>query len=208
MLIDEATCNHPGTVYAVSKYSTELLGFALGARLSVHTGALRYTYVQGTRNSIFNAYSGVSRRFAMRLRDHLPPVCYEDGQQLRDYVNVRDVALANLLVLENDAANGLTFNVGGGRAVSVLELAEIMIKASEEDLDPVVRGEFRVGDTRHTVSNIARIRSLGWEPTVSVENSIAEYLVWVETQPETKEYLEKADEEMRRSGVVRASAAG
>jgi dTDP-L-rhamnose 4-epimerase len=201
-LIDEATCNHPHTAYAVSKYAIELLAFSLGKRYGLHTAALRYTYVQGPRNSLYNAYSGVARRFAMRLRARLPPVCYEDGRQLRDYVNVKDVARANLLVLERDEANGLSFNVGGGRAVSVLELARIMIETGGADLEPEVPGEFRVGDTRHTVSDITRIRALGWEPTTPVEENVRQYLDWLETHADTTQFLEEADRVMREQGIV------
>src|SRR5206468_1446458 len=119
--IDEATCNNPHTAYGISKYCIELLATRLGGRYGISTASMRYTYVQGPRNSLFNAYSGIARRFALRIRAGLPPVCYEDGAQLRDYVNVYDVARANVLLLESPEADGLAFNVGGGRAVTVLE---------------------------------------------------------------------------------------
>ena len=160
-LIDEATCNHPHTAYGISKYAIELLAFNLGRRYDIATAAMRYTYVQGPRNSFYNAYSGIARRFALRIRAGLPPVCYEDGQQLRDYVNVFDVARANVMVLENPEANGLSFNVGGGRAITVLEFAQIMLRACGSSLEPQVPGEFRLGDTRHTVSDISRMRARG-----------------------------------------------
>ena len=92
---------------------------------------MRYTYVQGPRNSFYNAYSGIARRFALRLLNGLPPVVYEDGKQLRDYVNVRDVARANVLVMEDPRANFQVFNVGGGRAVTVSEFARMMLVAAE-----------------------------------------------------------------------------
>lgn len=205
-LIDEETCNHPHTAYAISKYAIELLAFSLGARFGLHTAALRYTYVQGPRNSLYNAYSGIARRFAMRLRAGLAPVCYEDGEQLRDYVNVFDVARANLLALECDAADGRAFNVGGGRAVSVLELAEIMISASGSPVQPEVPGLFRVGDTRHTVSDITRIGSLGWKPTTQVEENVEQYLDWLDTQTGTTDFLEEADRVMREQGIVQQTS--
>lgn len=201
-LIDEETCNHPHTSYAVSKYAIELLAFGLSARYGLHAAALRYTYVQGPRNSLYNAYSGVARRFAMRLRAGLAPVCYEDGRQLRDYVNVSDVARANLIALEHDEANGLALNVGGGRAVSVLELAQIMLATAGIDGQAEVPGEFRLGDTRHTVSDISRMRALGWEPTVTVEESMRQYFEWLDTQADTTEYLKEADRVMRERGIV------
>jgi dTDP-L-rhamnose 4-epimerase len=201
-LIDEATCNHPHTAYGISKYAIELLAYNLGQRYAIATAAMRYTYVQGPRNSFYNAYSGIARRFALRIRAGLPPVCYEDGQQLRDYVNVADVARANLMVLENPKAVGMAFNVGGGRAVTVREFAQIMLEASGSRLEAQVPGEFRLGDTRHTVSDISRIRALGWEPTAAVEENVRQYLAWLDTQTGTEEYLFEAERIMSEQGVI------
>jgi dTDP-L-rhamnose 4-epimerase len=167
---------------------------------------MRYTYVQGPRNSFYNAYSGIARRFALRIRAGLPPVCYEDGQQLRDYVNVYDVARANLLVLESPEADGLAFNVGGGRAVTVREFAQIMLKVSGRSLEAQIPGEFRLGDTRHTVSDISRITSLGWQPTIPVEENVRQYLEWLDTQTGTEEYLFEAERIMAEQGVIQKVA--
>jgi dTDP-L-rhamnose 4-epimerase len=201
-LIDEATCNHPHTAYGISKYAIELLAFNLGYRYGINTVAMRYTYVQGPRNSFYNAYSGIARRFALRIRAGLPPICYEDGRQLRDYVNVYDVARANVMVLEDARANGLAYNVGGGRAISVFEFAQIMLEASQSSLEPQTPGEFRIGDTRHTVSDISRMRALGWEPTTPVEENVRQYLEWLDTQTGTDEYLFEAERMMANQGVI------
>lgn len=201
-LIDEATCNHPHTAYGISKYAIELLAFNLGRRYDIPTAAMRYTYVQGPRNSFYNAYSGIARRFALRIRAGLPPVCYEDGRQLRDYVNVYDVARANLLVLESPEANGLAFNVGGGRAITVREFARIMLKVNGSNLEAQIPGEFRLGDTRHTVSDISRISALGWQPAIPVEENVRQYLEWLDTQTGTEEYLFEAERIMAEQGVV------
>jgi dTDP-L-rhamnose 4-epimerase len=201
LLIDEDTVS-PGTAYGISKYAIELLADRLGRRYGIPTVCMRYTYVQGPRNSFYNAYSGIARRFALRLLHGLPPIVYEDGQQLRDYVNVRDVARANVLVMEDPRADYQVFNVGGGRAVTVLEFARIMLEAFGSDLEPLIPGEFRLGDTRHTVSDISKLRALGWEPTIPVEQNVAEYVAWVKEQRGTKEYLEEAERVMREQGVV------
>lgn len=201
-LIDEATCNHPHTAYGISKYAIELLAFNLGRRYGIETAAMRYTYVQGPRNSFYNAYSGIARRFALRISAGLPPVCYEDGEQRRDYVNVHDVASANLMALENPASNGLALNVGGERAVTVREFAEMMLRASGSDLRPQIPGEFRLGDTRHTISDTTRIRALGWQPTYTVEENVRQYLDWLDQQRDTTEYLFEAERIMAERGVV------
>jgi dTDP-L-rhamnose 4-epimerase len=202
-LISETT-SHPHTTYAISKYAIELLAKSLGQRYGIPTACMRYTYVQGTRNSFYNAYSGIARRFALRLLHGLAPVCYEDGQQLRDYVNVRDVARANVLALEDPRADFGVFNVGGGRAVTVLEFARIMIEEFGSSMDPLILGEFRLGDTRHTVSDNARLEALGWKPTIPVETNVHEYVQWMREQQGTGAYLEEAERVMREQGVVQA----
>lgn len=204
ILIDEGTVS-PGTTYGISKYAIELLADRLGRRYDIPTVCMRYTYVQGTRNSFYNAYSGIARRFAMRILHDLPPTIYEDGKQKRDYLNVKDVARANVLVMEKDEANFQVFNVGGGRAVTVLEFADMILKALKSNLKPIVNGDFRVGDTRHTVSDISKMQALGWQPTTSVEDTIAEYVTWIREQSHTSEFLEEAEKTMREMGVVRRS---
>jgi dTDP-L-rhamnose 4-epimerase len=121
---------------------------------------------------------------------------------LRDYVNVYDVARANVMVLESPKADGLAFNVGGGKAITVLEFAQIMLQACGSSLEPQVPGEFRLGDTRHTVSDISRMRSLGWKPTVPVEENVRQYLAWLDTQTGTEEYLFEAERIMAEQGVI------
>ena len=201
LLIDESTAN-PHTAYGVSKYAIEQLAGCLGRRYDIPTACMRYTYVQGPRNSFFNAYSGVARRFAIRILNGAPPVAYEDGKQLRDYVNVRDVARANVLAMEKQEADFGVFNVGGGRAVTVLEFARMMLDVASSSMEPLVPGEFRLGDTRHTVSDISRIRGLGWEPLIPVEQNVREYLEWLRTQSVTAEFILEADRVMRETGVV------
>ncbi len=204
-LIDEET-KSPGTAYAISKRTIELLADRLGRRYGIPTVCLRYTYVQGPRNSFYNAYSGVARIFALRLLHGCPPVCFEDGRQLRDYVNVRDVARANVVVLEDSRADFGVFNVGGGRAITVLEFARMMLKEFGSDLVPQLTGEYRMGDTRHTVSDISRLCALGWKPTVPIEENVREYVAWIREQSGTKEFFKEADRIMREQNVIRIVA--
>ena len=200
--IDEET-PHPHTAYGISKYALELAAFALGRRYSIPTVALRYSIVQGPRNSYYNAYSGACRIFTMRVLNGKPPILYEDGQQLRDYVYVGDVVEANLLVLENDAADGLAFNVAGMRPVTVEELAHLIVAACGSGVEPEIPGVFRFGDTRHTVSDAGRLRALGWQPKTPVETIVEEYVAWVRAQPDWQDVYEQAEREMVQVRVLR-----
>ncbi len=200
--IDESVAR-PHTAYGISKYAVELLALNLGRRYGIPAVSMRYTYVQGPRNSFYNAYSGVCRIFCLRVLAGLPPVVYEDGRQLRDYLDVADVARANVLVLERPEADYRVFNVGPGRALTVLDFARVVLKAAGSSLEPVVNGDFRVGDTRHTVSDVAALQSLGWRAEIPIETTVARYLEWIRQFRDTRQYLEAAESAMRQSNVIR-----
>jgi dTDP-L-rhamnose 4-epimerase len=200
---DETRVN-PANQYAVSKYCQELYALTLGRRYGIPTVVMRYSIVQGPRQSFRNAYSGVLRIFTVRLLNNQPPVVYEDGQQLRDYVYVTDVARANLLVLEDSRADYGVFNVGGGRAYTVLEYAGLIADLLGKTIEPCVPGKYRFGDTRHILSDIDRLRALGWEPTVPLRDIAASYIAWAEVQPDLRDYSVEADRTMAAQGTVRS----
>lgn len=202
LLTDEQRVN-PHNQYAISKYCQELYALNLGRRFGIPTVVLRFSITQGPRQSFYNAYSGILRIFATRMFSNLPPVIYEDGQQLRDYVYVGDVARANLMVMENQKANFEVFNVGANKAMTVFEYAEIFSKYTGRNIEPEIRGKFRFGDTRHIISDISKLGDLGWQPQTPAEKIVAEYVDWVETQPGRGDYYAEAERVMREQGVIR-----
>ena len=106
---------------------------------------MRYSIVQGPRQSFYNAYSGACRVFCLALHFGHEPSIYEDGLQVRDFVNIHDVVDANLLVLEDPRADYQVFNVGGGRAWTVNEFARIAGRAFGAELAPRPSGLYRFG---------------------------------------------------------------
>lgn len=199
---DEAVVN-PHNSYAMSKYAQEMLALNLGRRYGIPTVAMRYSITQGARQSYRNAYSGAMRIFAMQALAGQPLTVYEDGQQLRDFVYVGDVARANLLAFEEARANYRALNVGGGRAIRVLDFAHLVARRSGNSVQPQVTGEYRFGDTRHIVSDISRLRALGWEPRGTPEGNVDEYLAWAASQPDFGNYADEARRHMHRVGTVR-----
>ncbi len=204
ILSDESHVN-PHNQYAISKYSQELYALNLGKRYDIPTVALRYSITQGPRQSFFNAYSGILRTFTIRLLNNQPPVIYEDGEQLRDYVYVGDVAQANLLVMENDSTNYKAFNVGGSGTTTVLEYARLIASLTGKDIEPELSGQFRWGDTRHSCSDGAELRKLGWKTSTPVPQIAREYLDWIQTQPAVLDYYADAERVMREKGIIRAA---
>ncbi len=200
--ITEDTVN-PHTAYGISKYALELAAHNLGRKYDIPTVNMRYSIVQGPRNSFYNAYSGICRIFILRLLHGQPPICYEDGGALRDYVYVGDVARANLLALEDERADYRSFNVGGQKATSVLEYALLAARVCQTDIRPELPGDYRFGDTRHTVSSWEALAGLGWRPEVPLATVIAEYVEWVKEQPEPEDFYARAEHVMRATNVIR-----
>ena len=111
--------------------------------------ALRYSCTYGPRQSLFNPYTGVIAIFCTRLVNDLPPVVYEDGGQSRDLIYVEDVARANLLVANDERADGGVFNVGTGQAAAIGELARLLARQARQERSrprsPASTGRARCG---------------------------------------------------------------
>jgi dTDP-L-rhamnose 4-epimerase len=197
--------SNPQNAYGMSKLGEEMVAVNLGRRYGIPTVALRYSIVQGPRQSVYNAYSGACRIFCLSYLLGTAPTLYEDGGAIRDYVNIDDVVDANVLVLEDDRAPGRVFNVGGGKGVTTREFADIVKRHYGSDQPGVVTGEYRFGDTRHIVSDIRALRGLGWEPRHTPADSVAAYAAWLKGMDGLDEVLAEANARMRALGVVRRS---
>jgi len=216
MLVDGKPCGKPTTsiptpestpgggetVYALTKVDQERLVLLWGKQTGIPTVALRYSCTYGPRQSLFNPYTGVIAIFCTRLLNNQPPIMYEDGGQTRDLCFVEDIARANLLVATTDKLDGLPVNVGSGRATSVRDLANIIASQLNVPLAPLARGEFRPGEIRSLISDISRIRTIGYEPQTTIEQGIARYVDWIATQGTVEDYFSKAEAGLRAKGIV------
>jgi dTDP-L-rhamnose 4-epimerase len=110
---------------------------------------------------------------------------------------------ANLLALTDERAPGRVFNVGGGTGYTTEQFAEIVRRQYGSDLAGRVSGEYRFGDTRHIFSDISALRGLGWAPTRTPAESVAEYADWLKGMPGLEVVLAEADAKLRELGVVR-----
>lgn len=189
--------------YHLTKYFEERMTLGLGREWGIPAVALRYMLTYGPRQSVFNPYTGICSIFSTRFLNNLPPVIYEDGQQMRDFVFVEDVARANVAVMESDAASGRVFNVGTGRGTSIARFAELLRDAYGCKVSPSIPGQFRPVDFRHLVPDVSALRSIGWEPTVSIEEGVRRYAQWILSLKQPAEYFTKAEEKLKQMRVVR-----
>jgi dTDP-L-rhamnose 4-epimerase len=193
----------PHNSYAMSKYGQEQLAINLGRRYGIPTAALRYSIVQGPRQSFYNAYSGALRVFVTRLLNGKAPVIFEDGAQLRDYVWIGDVVTANLLCLDDPRTDYQVYNVGGDHRFTVRELFEICRQACGVEVEASIPGVYRFGDTRHVFSDVSSLKALGWRTTRDRRAVVEAYVAWAREQPEVPDTFAEAEKKMRATGVLR-----
>lgn len=191
----------PASVYALSKLDQEQLCLMFGAAYRVPTVALRFFNVYGPHQSLSNPYTGVLAIFASRCLNGNPPQIFEDGLQRRDFVSVWDIAQACRLALTTEAV-GEVFNVGSGRSVSVLEVAQHVINVLGVPLEPVVTGKYRIGDIRHCFADIDKARRLlHYEPRVAFEDGLTELAEWLARTPAQDNFMH-ASSELDRRGLT------
>ena len=192
----------PTSVYAISKLEQELLCLSVGAGYGIGAVALRYFNAYGPRQALSNPYTGVAAIFSGRLLNGRPPLVFEDGQQLRDFVHVRDVARATVLALDSEEATGQAINVGVGSPLTIVQVAQLLAKQLGVDIPPELTGKFRVGDIRHCWADPIRAEKLlGFTASISLEAGVAELVDWVSTQ-KANDRVEKAYAELGQRGLA------
>jgi dTDP-L-rhamnose 4-epimerase len=147
----EETPPDPRSVYAATKLHQEHLCALFGRDHATPVIALRYHNVYGPRMPRDTPYAGVASIFRSALEAGQPPLVFEDGAQLRDFVHVRDVARANRLALECDHTWSGALNVASGHPRTVLDLARALSDAVGGSPTPKVVPRFRSGDVRHVI---------------------------------------------------------
>ena len=193
----------PGSVYAISKQDQEQLSLVIGRAYGIPAVALRYWNVYGARQALSNPYTGVCAIFSSRLLNNQPPMIFEDGQQVRDFVHVSDVVQANLLALESDDANYQAINIGSGEIVSIRQVAQLLSEGLGKAIEPVITQKYREGDIRHCIPDLSRARALlGYKPRVTLQQGMPELLHWVRSQT-AQDGVEVATAELAARQLVR-----
>ena len=177
----------PRSPYAVSKLDGEYYLRMLGAPRGMRAVALRYFNVYGPRQDPRSQYAAAIPAFITRAIASETITIFGDGGQTRDFVFVEDVARANLLaagVLLSQGQGGRSsrvaagpgafavYNVGGGRSVTILELAREIVRATGSK-SAIVHADPRPGDVRHSRADVSRIRrALGFRAEVAVAEGL------------------------------------
>jgi nucleoside-diphosphate-sugar epimerase len=174
----------PTSPYAATKVAAEAFAAAFNGSMGLEVVALRYFNVYGPRQDPASGYAAAIPAFVSRALAGERPVIFGDGGQTRDFVYVEDVVRANLLACAApDRACGRAFNIGTGRAVTVSELAAVILELAGADLEPD-HGPERSGDVRHSCADItAAGQALGFAPRFDLRAGLDKTLDWYKQTP-------------------------
>ncbi len=164
---------HPKSPYGLHKYEGELMSRLYSEVYGLPTVSLRYFNVYGPGIDPEGSYPLAIAKFLKQRSQGKPLTVTGDGTQTRDFTHVRDVVQANLLAaLSEKVGMGEVINIGRGKNVSILKVAELIG-------GPVTFIPARL-EPKNTLADNSRARELlGWVPTVSFEEGIAELkMMW------------------------------
>lgn len=170
----------PASIYASTKLMQEYLLRQGLEQSGVETAILRLQNVYGAGQSLHNPYTGVLSIFAQQLLEGKTLNIYEDGEIVRDFVYVSDVVSAFHRLCEIERVPQETVDIGSGKGASIIEVAQTMIEALGLVGERLrISGQFRPGDVRHAVADIALAKqTLNWAPTVTLNEGITSLLGW------------------------------
>lgn len=173
----ESEVPEPKTVYGISKLAGEHLLRYFAEQHGTEWVALRYLFIYGPKQWAGMGYKSVILKSFERLARGEAPVVFGDGQQALDYVYVDDCVDATLRALQHDVS-GRVLNVASGRAVTVRELIDAMIRVSGKPVGAEAgpadwtAGSWRVGDPERAAE------LLGWRATTSLEDGLERVWRW------------------------------
>lgn len=190
------------SIYALSKKDQEEMVLLFGRTYQIPAVALRYFNIFGTRQALSNPYTGVVAIFASRLMNGNAPVVFEDGAQLRDFVNVHDIVQANVLAMHKSEADGMAINIGSGEPISIRDIATQLGQSLGVNVPTEIAGKYRAGDIRHCFADISRAKeALGYRPRTKFRDGLQELLGWLGSQT-ASDRVEDAMQQLTSMGLV------
>jgi dTDP-L-rhamnose 4-epimerase len=191
------------SIYALGKYVQERTTHIMAQPYGIEGVCLRLFNVYGAGQALSNPYTGVLAIFASRLLNGQVPMIFEDGEQRRDFVHVRDVARAFAEALEHPAAPGETFNVGSGHDLSIKQVAlELAAAMGKNGSSPEIVRKARVGDIRHCFCDTVKAKEqLGYEAREDFAEGLSELAEWVGSQT-AADRVDEARRQLENRGLV------
>lgn len=170
----------PTSVYGSTKLAQEHILLSWCLAMNVTPVLYRLQNVYGPGQSLINPYTGIVSLFAQKAKAREVIPVYEDGEIIRDFVFIDDVASAIVAGALHSDGNRDAYDVGSGEGTSILRLAQIIAQHYGAP-EPRINGMFRDGDVRHASCTIDdTVAALGWKPQVMVEEGVRRLCDWID----------------------------
>jgi dTDP-L-rhamnose 4-epimerase len=181
-LVAQTTEARPANVYAATKLAQEHILETWAQAFSSKLTILRLQNVFGPGQSLTNSYTGIVSLFARIAREGRSIPLYEDGEMLRDFVFIDDVAAAFFAAVDAAPSGVTRFDIGSGRADTISSVAKLLASHYGAPM-PHVTGQYRLGDVRHASCDItASLAHLPWHPQWKIETSLPVLCRWIDSQ--------------------------
>ena len=167
---------NPLSPYAVSKLIGEYYCNIFNKLYGLSTVCLRYFNVYGPRQDPFSEYANAITSFIQRAANDLPPIVYGDGEQTRDFVYIEDIVSANTILADSSFAP--IYNIGSGNSIAINKIAELIINLFGSKNQPTYK-KARIGDIKHTLADITRIKSLGFVPEWNLSQGLSTTITYM-----------------------------
>ncbi len=201
---DEQSKIHPSSVYGITKYNQEQMVMTVCPSLGIAPVAFRYQNVYGPGQSLSNPYTGILSIFSTLIKNNKSINIFEDGKESRDFVYIDDVVRATCLGIEKEEANGEIFNVGTGMAITVSEVAGLLVKYYKSAVPVQVSGNYRLGDIRHNYADTGKIETLlDFKTEYDFKTGLKKFTDWVNSQEIQQSKYEDSINEMKSKGLLK-----
>ena len=175
-IVDETHELNPDSPYGVSKLAAEKMIFAYSNLFKIKAVALRYFNIYGM-NQRFDYYGNVIPIFTHLINQGKPVNVYGDGNQTRDFLNVKDVVNANYIAAISEEINGF-YNLGSGSSITINKLISYLSLIFKIDVKINYLPK-RIGDVYNCSANISKITKESiFKPTINLMDGLNEYVKW------------------------------
>jgi dTDP-L-rhamnose 4-epimerase len=170
----------PASIYASTKLMQEYVCTQCAAGTDLEVVILRLQNVYGPGQSLRNPYTGVISIFCQQVEQGECLDVFEDGEIIRDFVYVDDVVNAFRACMTLLSVPASAINIGTGSPVSIRSMAKSVLGLyGRSPEDHRITGNFRAGDVRHAVAEIALARDLlGWQPRTDFATGLERFVAW------------------------------
>jgi nucleoside-diphosphate-sugar epimerase len=169
----------PKSPYAITKLAGEHYCRVFNEIYGLETASLRFFNVFGPWQDPNSEYSGVISKFISAAYSGRNPMVFGDGTQTRDFVFVEDVVRACILICRSKVSG--TYNIARGQSTSLNQLLQVIGNVAGNEIQPVY-AESRPGDIMHSLADVFRARSIGFNPETSLKDGLKKTMEWIAQQ--------------------------